>query len=157
MHTAAIYAGSFNPFHLGHLDIAQKAAKMFDKVFIVQAINSDKFDKQKELPVDFLEKEGFNCVTLSPKDLLTDFIDRIENNKTGLYGAYSGYDSITVIRGLRNVHDFTYEQNLEANYRRFKPDINIMYLFADIKYNDVSSSLLRSYGHLPSLKDLIVS
>lgn len=137
-----IYAGSFNPFHVGHLDIATKASKIFDKIYIVQATNKDKGEQQK-LPKKTLESSGFITVELDHKDLLTDFISRIEN-RHDLYGAYAN-ENVCIVRGLRNVHDFTYEQNLEGAYKALKPDIKIAYIFADPKYNFLSSSLLRGY------------
>lgn len=137
-----IYAGSFNPLHVGHLDIAIKASKIFDKIYIVQAVNKDKGEQQK-LPKQFLESQKFIPVELEQNDLLTDFISRIEN-RNDVYGPYNN-ENICIIRGLRNVHDFTYEQNLEGAYKALKPDIKIVYIFADPQYNFLSSSLLRSY------------
>ncbi len=155
MKVAGIYAGSFNPFHVGHLDIAEKAKRIFSRVFIVQAQNPDKKDKQLPLPVNVLEAKGFICVSLEPEDLLTSFIHRIEHNHD-VYGAYSQFDQICVIRGMRNTYDFVYEQNLHDAYRRFKPDINIIHLFSRPELNFVSSTLLRKHGKDPAMADLIV-
>jgi pantetheine-phosphate adenylyltransferase len=153
MKTLGIYCGSFAPFHLGHLDIAAKAQKIFDKVLIVQATNVEKKNAKYKLPAS-LSKHGFYTLIIKADELLTDFINNLEDKKYELFGA--DYDSITIIRGLRNEKDFEYEENLCAAYRMLKPDVNIIHIFSDPKYNFVSSTLLRNYGHLDKFKHLLV-
>ena len=143
--TLGVYCGSFNPFHVGHLDIANKAKKIFNVVTIVQAINPKKISIYK-LP-DSLQ-DRFNIGSLDNGKMLTDYINNLELQKN--------FTSVTLIRGLRNEKDFEYEENLCAAYRLLKPDINIIHIFADPKYNFVSSSLLRDYGNIYKFKELIV-
>lgn len=153
MKTLGIYCGSFAPFHIGHLDIANKAAKIFDKVLIIQATNVEKKNVKYHMP-ESLSKKGFYTLSLKTNELLTDFVNNIENKKYELFGA--DYNSISIIRGLRNEKDFEYEENLCAAYRMLKPDINIIHIFSDPQYNFVSSTLLRNYGQLESFKHLII-
>lgn len=153
--TAGIFAASFNPFHLGHLNIALKAKKIFDRVYIVQARNTDKPGEQKSLPKSLINS-GFYINQLEVGDLTTDFVTRIENNRGALYSEGSEFDSVTLIRGLRNIVDFTYEENLCAVYRKLKPDINIIHIMGDPEFNYISSSLLRNYGELEEFKKLIL-
>ena len=158
MNVAAIYPGSFDPFHVGHLSVAEKAGRIFRDVYIVRAHNSSKKprDPYFNYPTETLTRKGFRLVDLEDGDLTTNFITRIEENKGGVYSAYSNYDSVVLIRGLRNEHDFVYEENLSAAYSRLKPDLKIVHIFANQEYNYVSSSLLREYGHLPQFKNLVV-
>jgi len=150
--TLGIYCGSFSPFHVGHLDIALKAKRMFDEVLIVRATNVDKKNQIYAFP-DILKQRGFFLAVLSKDELLTDFVDNIHKKK---YDWLGGDYNCVLIRGLRNEKDFEYEENLCAAYRMLKTDINIVHIFSDPKYNFVSSSLLRSYGHLEKFKGLIV-
>jgi len=158
MKTAGIYVGSFNPFHIGHLDIAQKAKRIFGDVFIMKARSSEKSEQVDHHPINHgkLTQMGFVVGELMPGDLTTEFISRIEANQDSVYSAYSDYDSISLIRGLRNESDFVYEENLCAAYRRLKPDINIIHIMSNPSLNYVSSSLLRAYGHLEKFKSFIV-
>lgn len=144
MRTAAIFAGSFDPFTIGHLEVANRAKALFDDVYIVKAFNITKKRHERiPLPDSLATKYGFKTVTLGEGDLLTDFISRVEHSRLEVYGAYSGYKAITLIRGLRNGYDFEYEQKLADNYRKYKHDINIVYFMATPELTNVSSTRCR--------------
>jgi len=134
----AIYPGSFNPFHKGHLDILNKAEKIFDKVIIAKGRNDSK-------NVDEIEFEDglYDLKQLFPSNeiiayegLLTDLIETQEGN-------------ITLIRGLRNGYDLDAENTLMAYMKDLLPSLQIIYLPCDNKYQHISSSAirkLRKYG-----------
>jgi pantetheine-phosphate adenylyltransferase len=121
-----IYYGSFNKFHKGHLNILQKAEKIFDKVIIGRGINSDKNNEIYDLPetLKFHQIENYN-------GLLTDFIDSL------------GYET-TLIRGLRNSTDLQFEMTQFQYLQDIKPDINIVNIFCDKQFEHISSSAIRS-------------
>lgn len=127
----AVYPGSFNPYHVGHENIRLKGDQIFDKVIIARGINPAKNNELRPMPeclkyvqVDFYE------------GLLTNYI----NSKD--------YD-LTVIRGLRNGYDLEYEMNQYNFLQDFKPDIKVISIFGDKKFDHVSSTsirLLEQYG-----------
>ena len=127
-----LYAGSFDPFHIGHLDIVRQAQQVFDNVFVVRAINPDKSKASSPLPEKFLTE--MNCVgVVTQEGLISDYIKGWE---------VQGYD-VTLIRGLRSGADLGYEQNLVAFLRNMHPQIKVVFFLCDPKYQNVSSSALR--------------
>lgn len=120
-----VYAGSFNPFHKGHFNILQKAEQIFDKVIIAFGKNPDKNEKQWEIPEIIKNRQLDNY-----EGLVTDYIDGL------------GYE-VTLIRGLRNIDDFHYEEKQYRYMRDLKPDIKLVSIFSDIEYDHISSSGIR--------------
>lgn len=121
-----VYAGSFNPFHKGHYNILQKAEKIFDKVIVAFGKNPDKNDKKWPVP-QVLEHRQQDDYT----GLVTDYIDSL---------AYE----VTLIRGLRNIDDFHYEEKQYRYMQDLKPDIKLVSIFSDIEYDHISSSGIRT-------------
>lgn len=121
----AVYAGSFNPFHKGHLNILEKAEQIFDKVIIARGVNPDKKNEILPMPdaIQFRQIENYS-------GLLTDFISDL------------GYD-VTIIRGLRNATDLEFELNQYRFLQDLKPNIKIVSLFCDKQYEHISSSAIR--------------
>jgi pantetheine-phosphate adenylyltransferase len=117
-----VYAGSFNPFHKGHYNILQKAEQIFDKVIIAFGKNPDKNDKQWEIPQVLLNRQ-----IESYEGLVTDFIEDL------------GYE-VTLIRGLRNIDDFHYEEKQYRYMQDLKPNIKLVSIFSDIEFDHISSS-----------------
>ena len=126
-----VLAGSFSPFHKGHMNILNKAEKIFDKVIIARGINPEKSNDLRPLPecLSYRQIEYYD-------GLLTDFIDSL------------GYD-VTLIRGLRNSIDLQYELTQFQYMQEFKPDIKIISIFCDKEFEHISSSsirMLEKYG-----------
>lgn len=123
----AIYAGSFNPFHIGHLNILKKAEQIFDKVIIARGKNLDKNNNDiKPLPECLKYHQVIEYDTL-----LTDLINSFN------------YD-VTLVRGLRNSTDLQYEMNTYNFLKELKPNIKIISLFSDNEYNHISSSAIKN-------------
>jgi len=121
----AVYAGSLNPFHLGHLNILTKAEEIFDKVIIARGINPEKNNKIVDLPEKIQNRQIENY-----DGLLTDFIDSL------------GYE-VTLVRGLRNSTDLHFELNQYRYLQELKPNIKVVSLFCDKEYEHLSSSSIR--------------
>ena len=132
----AVYAGSFDPWHIGHFNILVKAEEIFDKVIIARGINPDKEGMIKthfDLPDAIRDRQICNY-----EGLLTEFMDNL------------GYET-TLIRGLRNGNDLAYETTQAAFLRDLKPDIKIVHIVCDKEYEHISSSAIRSlmkYGEI---------
>lgn len=122
----AVYPGSFNPFHKGHLNILEKAEQIFDKVIIARGINPQKEASTHQLP-DLLRHRQQTFYN----GFLTDFTENL------------GYP-ITIIRGLRNSTDLQYELN---QYRYLQDlsntPLNIVSIFFDREFEHISSSGIR--------------
>lgn len=122
-----VYAGSFNPFHKGHLNILEKAEKIFDKVIIAQGINPQKAgNKVYELP-DALRYRQIEQY----EGLLTDYLKS------------KSYD-VTLIRGLRNSSDLLHEVNQLRYLEEFYPELKMVSIQCDKDYEHISSSSIRS-------------
>ena len=94
-----IYPGTFDPMHMGHLDIIERASRIFDEVIIAIAVNIDKnplFNVQERINLASDATSHLNNIkTLSTDGLIADFAK--EHNASAL------------IRGLRHVSDFEFE------------------------------------------------
>lgn len=100
------YAGSFDPFTNGHLQIVKKAAKCFDKVIVGIGYNTDKTEridksKMKDAIQKTIEEQKLNNVEVILYDGLT--VDKAKE-----------LNSDILIRGLRNGTDYEYEENISA-------------------------------------------
>jgi len=121
-----IYAGSFNPFHQGHLNILEKAEKIFDKVIIARGINPEKKNEILPMPDKIANRTWMNY-----SGLLTDFIKTLP------------YDNVTLIRGLRNGIDLQYELNQYRYLQDLMPEIQLISIFCDKEFEHISSSGIR--------------
>jgi pantetheine-phosphate adenylyltransferase len=132
--TIGLYAGSFDPFHVGHLSVVKQAVEIFDKVIVAKGFNPDKKPQPKEryaLPNEFLTNMGVD--TRVYKTLLTELITELEND----------YFNVILVRGLRNGADLEYEQNLIAFLRGMKPNLKVATFYCDPAFRHISSSALR--------------
>ena len=122
----AVYPGSFNPFHVGHLDVLHKAEQVFDKVIISRGINPDKNAQFTAMPSSLRYHQVDNYT-----GLMTDYIEKFK------------YD-VTVVRGLRDSKDLDYEMNQYSFLKDLKKDINVVSFFCDKNLSHVSSSAIRT-------------
>ena len=127
-----VYAGSFNPFHLGHMNILHKAEEIFDKVIIAVGENPEK-------EVEFASALGSvdRAVPYHQVDSFKGFISD--------YVALNEVDAdITIVRGLRNGDDLDYEVNQLRFIKDMKADIKVVYIPCDAEFSHISSSAIRS-------------
>lgn len=134
----AIYPGTFDPVTKGHIDICERALKMFDRVVIGVADSLAKqpyFDIEERvamLGVVFKDSPGISIRPFS--SLLIDFARE------------SGAE--VIIRGLRAISDFEYEVQLAGMNRSLASEIETVFLTASQRYAFVSSSLVREIARL---------
>jgi len=121
-----LYAGSFNPFHKGHLNILEKAEKVFDKVIIARGINPEKEKATCEFPNKIMNRQVEKY-----DGLITDFIKGL------------GYP-VTLIRGLRDANDLLYESTQISYLKDLMPEVNVIEIICDREFNHISSSAIRN-------------
>jgi len=128
-----VYPGSFDPVTNGHLDIIERASKLFDKLIVAVLINSNKspmFSVEKRL--EFLREscKGINNIEVASFDgLLIEFMKKKNAN--------------TIIKGLRAVSDFEYEFQMALMNRKLNPEIETIFMMTSNKYSYLSSSLIK--------------
>lgn len=136
----AVFAGSFNPFTIGHLNILEKAEAIFGKenVIIIIGVNSS---KQIITETRGLMKPQIDIAETIKRQLPTRNVESFEGLLTDyIWGKEKeGYD-VTLVRGLRNESDFLSELTLLRYMQDLKPDLKTMFLAADREYIHVSSS-----------------
>lgn len=132
----AIYAGSFDPFTMGHLNILNRAVKMFDEVIIAIGTNTSK----KSL---FMPEEKLEMIQEVIDDSSLDNV-RVILHTQGLTVDLAKSENATVmLRGLRSLTDMEYEMNIASMNKTQQPDIESVFLMADEQYRFVSSSLIK--------------
>jgi pantetheine-phosphate adenylyltransferase len=134
----AIYPGSFDPLTNGHVDVVERAARLFDSVVVAVARNSAKtplFSVDER--VEQLGAALAHCANVRVtafEGLLVAFAER-----TG---------ATALIRGLRAVSDFEYEFQMALMNRRLAPDIETVFLMTDADKSFVSSSMVKEVARL---------
>lgn len=134
--TKAIYAGSFDPFTLGHLNILNRAADMFEEVIVAISTNTSKkalFTPQEKLEMisEVVEKHSkANVRVIQFTDGLIVDLARKEGAKV-------------LLRGLRSAIDLEYEMNIASMNKTQDASIESVFLMADEQYRFVSSSLIK--------------
>lgn len=138
MAVTAIYPGTFDPVTRGHIDIVDRARKMFDRVVIGVADSPAKqpfFNLNERLEMLQTVFSGDDEVTVRPfSGLLIDFAREC--------------DATIIVRGLRAISDFEYEVQLAGMNRSLAPEIETVFLTAAQRYAFVSSSLVREIARL---------
>jgi len=129
----AIYPGTFDPITLGHLDIAQRASSLFDKVIITLAINSSK------TPL-FSEEERLDFMRDAVKDIPNVMVDSFEGM---LIKFAEKMGASAVIRGLRAMSDFEFEFQLALMNRKQNQEITTVFLMPHEKYTYLNSTIIR--------------
>ncbi len=129
----AVFAGSFDPFTFAHQDIVERGLKLFDKVIIAIGVNSAK--KGLMSP-----DQRFNSIS----DLFISN-DRVKVvNFTGLTVDFCRtMDAQYLIRGLRNINDFTFENAIAQNNLLLAPELETYFLMARTGLGHISSTIVR--------------
>jgi pantetheine-phosphate adenylyltransferase len=145
--TIAIYPGSFDPITNGHLDIAIRASKLFEKLIIgVYDSPSEKvllFPTRERVKLAREAVRGVaNIEVISYTELTGDFARKVKAK--------------VMVRGLRMGGDFEKEFTLSMMNRKLFPDIEQLCLMASVEYQFVSSSLLKEAASLGGNIDALV-
>ena len=144
--TVAVYPGSFDPITNGHLDIALRAARLFDQVII------GVYDTPAK-NLMFTTKERVHLAQQSVAHLSNVKVKPF----TGLTVEFARQmGAQTVVRGLRAVTDFENEFEMAMMNRKLDPECDVVCLMTNIKYSFLSSSLLKEVARLGGdIEDLV--
>lgn len=133
MTTAAIYPGSFDPITNGHIDIIERASKIFDKVIVTIMYNPAKkslFSVEERIHLIEESLNGFNGVEVAAHDgLLVDYAKIRKVN--------------AVIRGMRAISDFETEFQMAMMNRRLARDIETIFFMTGLRWIFTSSSVIK--------------
>ena len=133
MSRVAVYAGSFDPVTLGHEDIVKRAAPMFDTLYVGLGVNSSKTPFIPTADRLALLRESFspleNVVVTSFDGLLVNFCRTCSAQ--------------FIVRGIRAMTDFEYEQVIAHANKTQAPDIETVFLVTSPHLSYVSSSVVR--------------
>lgn len=129
----AIYPGTFDPITLGHLDIIDRASKIFDHLVVSVVMNPDKhplfeIDERVEL-IEKVVKDYPNVEVSCSIELLSDFARQ--------------YNNPVIIKGLRNHIDYEYETTMAVFNKKLNPQLETFFITAKLEYTYVSSTAVR--------------
>ncbi len=133
----AVYPGSFDPITYGHMDIAERALKVFDRVIILINVHPNK-------DALFSAEERKDMVEVTMKEHLGRLKVVIANNLT--VDETKKLGATHMVRGLRAVTDFEYEFQLTHANRVLDSGIDSVYFMTDNKYSFLSSALVKEIG-----------
>ena len=134
----AIYPGSFDPVTNGHLDVIERARKLFDEVIVAVAHNDEKqplFTFQERL------------------DLLQETVGKIDNVRISQFGGLLvefavEQKAVAVIRGLRAVSDFEFEFQMALMNRKLEAAVETIFLMPKEDYTYLSSRIIKEMARL---------
>ena len=133
MKHSAIYPGTFDPLTLGHVDLIQRAAAIFERVIVAVVMNSRKqttFTVEERVAMARESLGDLPNVTVEPFDgLLVDYV-----RQRGVH---------VLLRGVRAFSDFEYEFQMALTNRKLAPEIETLFLMPKETYSYISSSTVR--------------
>jgi pantetheine-phosphate adenylyltransferase len=134
----AVYTGVFDPIHLGHVDIIQRASTLFDELIVGVGVNPEKttFFTMEER-VELIRKVVARYPTVSVRPFEELAVHFVRNQKARI-----------MVRGLRTLSDMEYEFTMSLTNLSLDPEIETVFLMAKEEFSHVSSSLLRQIAIL---------
>ncbi len=143
----AIYPGTFDPITNGHLDITERAAKIFDKVIVTIANNTKKEPlfslDERILFINDATNHLPNVTAGSFEGLLVDFADKEQ--------------AVVIIRGLRAISDFEFEFQMALMNHRLNGEVTTVFLMPNEKYTYLNSTIIREVAEFGGNVDKLVT
>jgi pantetheine-phosphate adenylyltransferase len=131
--TEAIYPGSFDPITNGHLDLIDRAGRIFERIHVAVVTNPNKealFDEDERVEMIRRAVPDDDSVTADSFDgLLVDYVQQRDSN--------------VILRGLRALSDFEYEFQMSTMNKRLAGDVETVYMMAGEEYSFLSSSIVK--------------
>ena len=144
--TTAIYPGSFDPITKGHLNIIQRAAKIFDRLIVCVMVNVDKrpmFTSEERVDMIRRVTQGLDNVTV--------------DSSSALLAEYAQQNNVNVVvKGLRAATDFEKEFQMALINHKMNPNLDSMCLTSEHQFMYLSSSVVKELGsHGADLSDFL--
>ena len=138
MNKVVIYPGTFDPITYGHIDVIQKALKLFDKIVVgVSNVNNKNYLFSSEERIDIVNKALFKDLKLSKKKII------VVSFKSLTTDLCKKFKSNIILRGLRAVSDFEYEFQLAGMNRKLNNNIETIFLMSDVENQIISSKFVK--------------
>ncbi|PRY83879.1 phosphopantetheine adenylyltransferase [Alkalibacterium olivapovliticus] len=130
-----MYVGSYDPVTKGHLNILQRASRLFDEVIVVVSASTAKSywfsaDKRVDMIEEALKSEGISNVSVMAHDGLT--VSLAESIK-----------ATVLIRGIRTIKDMEYEVDIATLNKTQNSSIETIFLISDESYRSISSTMVK--------------
>lgn len=143
----ALYPGTFDPITIGHIDIAKRAAQLFDQVYVLVLDHQAKqtlfnVSKRCELAAEALHDVA-NIQVLPHNGLTLDMARKL--------------NACALIRGVRQIKDYEYELNQAACNAHIDDRIETILLFAKPQYAFISSTAVKEFARYHQALDALVS
>jgi pantetheine-phosphate adenylyltransferase len=138
MRRLGVYPGSFDPPTLGHLDVVERAARLFDEMIVTIGVNSTK----KPLLTVGERIAALRAATAEIGNV------RIESFEGLLVDYVESRGSSAIVRGLRATADFEYEFQMAMVNRRLRSNIETVFLMTKWEHSYLSSSIVREVAQL---------
>jgi pantetheine-phosphate adenylyltransferase len=134
----AIYPGSFDPFTHGHLDVVQRAARLFDRVIVAVAVNAGKNPLFAADERRAMVKESIRQIPNADADafdgLLVDYVRQ--------------HSAQAVLRGLRAISDFEFEFQMALMNRKLNEEFETIFMMPKDTYTFLSSRIIKEIARL---------
>ena len=132
----AVYTGTFDPVHLGHLDVIRRGSRLFDRLVVGVGVNPDKrpffsSEERVDLAQRVVASLG-NVEVRAFEGLAVKFVREV--------GAQ------VMLRGLRTLSDMEYEFNMSLTNHNLDPEIETVFLMAQVEHSHFSGTLIRQIG-----------
>lgn len=143
---AAIYPGTFDPLTYGHLDVIERAARIFDRLIVSVGLNAAK------KPI-FDVEERMKLVRESTAHLSNVEVDCF----SGLLVDFCHHKKVfALVRGLRAFSDFEYEFQMALTNRKLAPDVETVFLMPKETHSYISSGVVRQLAEMKgSIEDFV--
>lgn len=133
----AICPGSFDPITLGHIDIIERSAKIFDRVYVVVMVNPSK-------QPTFSTEERIEMI----KQTTGHIPNVVAESYAGLIADYAREKgACTLVKGLRAVTDFEYEFQQALTNKKLNPDLETLFMVTNQEYMYLSSTIVRQIAN----------
>jgi pantetheine-phosphate adenylyltransferase len=143
MKKIAVYPGTFDPITFGHIDVINKALKLFDKVVVAASDGTNKsylFNPVER--IEIIKKALFFDLKLDKKKIEVISFTSLTTDLC------KKYKSNIILRGLRAVSDFEYEFQLAGMNRKLNNNIETIFLMSDVENQIISSRFVKEITRL---------